>query len=661
MKFTPSRNTVISTADTKQFTMAVNAKSFSILTSGIYQNKVKAVIREYSTNALDSHIEANNPEPFEVHLPTEKECYFYVRDYGTGLDEEQFEAVFFKFFESTKDNSNTYNGTMGLGSKSLYSYNTKSFTVESWKNGFHYIYSCFIGPSGVPEYSQLVKEYSQDPEGVKVQASVDRKDIDEFELNAEEVYKYFERKPKFIGKEIELENVYGDNKLYSIRKNINYGDNGSYAVMGNVAYPIEKNYGLDKYSHIINSNLLIFFDIGELTFTPSRESLEYTDYTIKNLKAKFEQVLKSINNEIISKINNAKSEWEAIKLFNSLYLEYKNNVKGLVSPDELKWNGKLLNTKPIEISVEIFDFNRKSKHLNSRMRIGDCNYVIDDLKTGAITRSALLRDSTSKVTFLLKPEDLSNITIQYNDSDFIKASTLPAPTRNIRKRSALSSFSLMKNDTYVTESWQTIDVKDATSKYYIVRKSYNTIYNNRIIKPCDVYHYAINAGITDNIYGVSKTQEEEIIKLGFVNIYDAIIEKTKDIKKELEDNLELIIKLKTYNDFLCRNRDFINNLKKIHKQHDLKQHKLLSLLDLEKDLDSKTLNKFIDKINSFSRIGEDFQVTTNQQLVKDYQEIINKYSMLGTIFPSYYSSKITESHLYHYILGADYDSISRNV
>lgn len=662
MKFTPSRNTVISTAKTENFTMAINEKSFSILIGGIYKNKVKAVIREISTNALDSHIEAKNLESFEVHLPTQKECYFYIRDYGVGLSEEEFTNTFFKFFESTKDKSNDYTGALGLGSKSPMCYNTKSYVVESWKDGYHYVYSCFIGQDGLPGYSQLLKEYSQEKEGVKVQLSVNKDDIDEFEENAQEVYKYFERKPKFIGKEIELENIYGDNKLYSIRKNVAYNEKGSFAVMGNVAYPIEKNYGLDKYNHIIDSNLLIFFDIGELTFTPSRESLEYTDYTIKNLKEKFEKVLKTINDEIVGKINNAKSEWEAVKLFNSLYIEYKKDVKGLVSPNELKWNGKLLDTKPIELSVEVFDFNRKSKHLLTRMRIGDCNYVINDLKSGGIIRCAKLRDSTSKPTFILQPSDLNSISIQYNDSDFIKASTLPSPPKTVRKRSSLSSFSLMKNNSYVTECWQTIDIKDATSKYYIVRNSYSAVYNNVKTRPSTVYHYAINAGIIDPIYGVSKTQEEEVIKLGFTNIYDAIIEKKKDIKKELEDNLNNIIKLKTYSDFLYSNREFINNLKRVHKKHDLKQHELLTLLDLEKNLDSNTLNKFIDKINSLGKIGESFSFSSNQLLIKDYQEMINKYSMLGINIPAYYGgSKITELNLYHYILGADYDSISRNI
>ena len=41
-----------------------------ILRSQIYSDKLLAVIREYSTNALDANIEANNNEPIYVQLPT---------------------------------------------------------------------------------------------------------------------------------------------------------------------------------------------------------------------------------------------------------------------------------------------------------------------------------------------------------------------------------------------------------------------------------------------------------------------------------------------------------------------------------------------------------------------------------------------------------------
>ena len=72
--------------------------------------------------------------PFEVHLPTILEPYFSVRDYGTGLTDQEIESIYTTYFESTKTNSNEYIGALGLGSKSPFSY-TDNFTVTSVKNG----------------------------------------------------------------------------------------------------------------------------------------------------------------------------------------------------------------------------------------------------------------------------------------------------------------------------------------------------------------------------------------------------------------------------------------------------------------------------------------------------------------------------------------------
>lgn len=647
MKFTPTRQMVISTAETNSFSMAINEKSFSILTSGIYKNKIKAVIREYSTNALDSHIESGNLEPFEVHLPTEKECYFYVRDYGTGLDTCEFENIFFRFFESTKDKSNEYNGTMGLGSKVFFSYNTKSFAVESWKNGYHYVYQCFIGRSGVPEYTQLLKEYSQEPEGLKVQAAVNPDDIGEFEEEAKEVYKYFKRKPKFIGKSIDLEDIYTDD-LYAIRKDASYHNRGSLAIMGNVCYPIESNYTLEKYKNILESNLLLFFDIGELTFTPSRESLEYTDYTLKNLKSKFEEVLKRLDKDITGKINAAKTEFEAIALYNGLYDEYRKNIRGIKAPDKLVWNGKELNTKSIVFNCSYFPAFRKKRNVFSSMEIhNQYTYIVNDLNIGAISRCQDI-STKGKPVYLIEKDELSNFKITY--PEFTLASSLPAPIRNQRKRASLGSFRKMLDSYYATESWEDvdIDISKIVNKYYIIRKGYNVEFNNELVKPIKAFDYIDACGIKDDIYGIPQKEEESIKKLGFINIQDAIKEKQKDVIEELDKNKDLINKLQSYTILANCNNTFIENINKAIKSG-LKDSPCLKFLELRKFLKSyeKEYKNYFDKINNLRTMGISYSIT--QIDVKEYKDILDTYPFLKQT-----SYSITGEILYHYIKGVDY-------
>src|SRR5262245_34262870 len=77
----------------------------SVLTD-LYSDPELAVIREYSTNALDAHRDAGNPLPIEVTLPTPLAPLFKVRDYGDGLDAEDIRNIYSRYGTSTKRDSN---------------------------------------------------------------------------------------------------------------------------------------------------------------------------------------------------------------------------------------------------------------------------------------------------------------------------------------------------------------------------------------------------------------------------------------------------------------------------------------------------------------------------------------------------------------------------
>ena len=84
MKLQTKVNNIERSADFEQsnYTIEATAKAFSILADQLYSNKVRAVISELSTNAYDSHVDAGNgSKPFEVHLPSNMEPTFSVRDY----------------------------------------------------------------------------------------------------------------------------------------------------------------------------------------------------------------------------------------------------------------------------------------------------------------------------------------------------------------------------------------------------------------------------------------------------------------------------------------------------------------------------------------------------------------------------------------------------
>ena len=183
-----------------EFRIRNSAKAFSILSSGLYANKIRAVVRELSCNAVDSHVAAGSADvPFEVHMPTMLEPWFSVRDYGVGLNHDQVTRIYTTYFESTKTDSNEFIGALGLGSKSPFGY-TENFTVTAVQNGRQGIYTAFINDQGVPSVALMTQTDTAEPNGVEVKFSVhDCADFEKFRSEAGAVYAWFKLQPTFTG------------------------------------------------------------------------------------------------------------------------------------------------------------------------------------------------------------------------------------------------------------------------------------------------------------------------------------------------------------------------------------------------------------------------------------------------------------------------------
>ena len=128
MKLHTKTNTVTKSENFTEsnYSIDATAKAFAILSDSLYSNKIKAVIRELSTNAYDAHVAAGNPEErFYIHLPTALDHQFWVRDYGIGLSKEDCMSLYTTYFRSDKTDSNDSVGCLGLGSKSPFAYDSE--------------------------------------------------------------------------------------------------------------------------------------------------------------------------------------------------------------------------------------------------------------------------------------------------------------------------------------------------------------------------------------------------------------------------------------------------------------------------------------------------------------------------------------------------------
>ena len=413
-----------------EFRIRNSAKAFNILSSGLYANKIRAIIRELSCNAVDSHVAAGKADtPFDVHLPNSLEPHFSIRDYGTGLSHEQVTNIYTTYFESTKTNSNDFIGALGLGSKSPFSY-TDNFTVTAIKDGRKGIYTAFINEQGVPSIALMMEEQTTDPAGVEVRFAVtDRYDFDKFRQEARYVYEYFKLRPVISGSQ-NFEFKDPAYKETNIIPGVHYAGDGrnSYAIMGNIKYPIEvpnADQALDGLHGLLACGLVMEFNIGELDFQASREGLSYIPETIQSIKAKLVALNAQLAIHIASEADKIENLWERAlylsqrhgdQLFTNAVVKYATDTKfELFDPTTNRYDAlKKFDLNVAELAskynIAIRGFTKTRsvqgcsnlKTHNSydntsgqqvvkqswHIRVsGDVYFVINDTKVGALERS----------------------------------------------------------------------------------------------------------------------------------------------------------------------------------------------------------------------------------------------------------------------------------
>lgn len=310
-----------------EFRIRNSAKAFNILSSGLYANKIRAIIRELSCNAVDSHTAAGKDStPFDVHLPNVLEPYFSIRDYGTGLSHDQVTNIYTTYFESTKTDSNAFIGALGLGSKSPFSY-TDNFTVTAIKDGRKGIYTAFINEQGVPSIALMMEEQTSDPAGVEVRFAVnERYDFDKFRQEAKYVYEYFKLRPVVSGN-ADFKFKDPSYKEKDIIPGVHYNDDGrsSYAIMGNIKYPIDmpnSDKALGPLSKLLACGLVMEFAIGELDFQASREGLSYIPETIAAIKSKLEALNGQLAIHIAAEADKITNLWERAIYLSKRHSDY---------------------------------------------------------------------------------------------------------------------------------------------------------------------------------------------------------------------------------------------------------------------------------------------------------------------------------------------------
>jgi hypothetical protein len=282
------------------YAMQIDEDSLSHLMtvlSDIYSNVKSAIVREYATNALDSHTDAGQTQPIEIWTPTTLSPNLVIKDYGLGLSREDIDKVYRKYGASTKRKSNTTTGRIGIGAKSALAY-TNSFHLTAVKDGKKIV--AVISHTGTGGSVEIVSEVeATEPNGVSVSIPVNNiSDRMEIVRYAKDFQKYAKEGSVLLDGRLSETKIEKISDRFGIMERTSYYDN-DVVVMGNVAYPIT-DYA---YNQALNEKKVVYYvDIGEVSFTPSREELQYNaktkDALVKYRKELYDTLIPKLQAEV---------------------------------------------------------------------------------------------------------------------------------------------------------------------------------------------------------------------------------------------------------------------------------------------------------------------------------------------------------------------------
>jgi hypothetical protein len=581
--------------DQAEFKMRTTQKAFQILSS-LYSDKPLAIVRELGCNAMDSHIASGQPNrPFHIHIPNSLEPWLTIQDFGTGISHENIYEIYSVYFASTKTNTNSQVGMLGLGSKSPFCY-TDNFTITSIHNQVKRIYNAYFNQNGMPAISLASQENTTEENGVAIQIPIKTNDFGNFYHAIFKSFRFFDVKPEITGGRIDWDN---DKPDFSgtFWKSYTKLCGSSYAIMGGVTYPIDY-YKLsdDHYEILRKAGLVIHFNIGELDVTPSRESLMYHDWVIKALNDKIDLVKKDFVSCVENTIKSSPNLIDALKAIYMLKDQWSFLNSSMLN-GKVYWNQVEISEPRRSIKALAPTLKSYTKRVWGRAKWSESDYAalgasalwyVDDLKRGAIKRiTHFVRhnaDSNIAINLVSEGEMKNLIQSGFPTSMFIPTSTLPAIASNrvsggtgtTRLKGVINLYDIGYN---YQKSWNSkkFDLSTGTAPKYFVVKSkegwdmvlppIKDAKGQVILKPQTKNHLtdiSTFLGIDSNdVRMVSENNAKHIEGMGSINLADVIkkkvfsidLDSAKIVRQMETRTIMALVKHKKFN-LLDDNNDF---------------------------------------------------------------------------------------------------------
>ncbi|ULA51711.1 hypothetical protein RPN226_gp062 [Escherichia phage vB_EcoM-RPN226] len=315
MIITTEKETILGNGSkSKAFSITASPKVFKILSSDLYTNKIRAVVRELITNMIDAHALNGNPEKFIIQVPGRLDPRFVCRDFGPGMSDFDIQGddnspgLYNSYFSSSKAESNDFIGGFGLGSKSPFSY-TDTFSITSYHKGEIRGYVAYMDGDGPQIKPTFVKEMGpNDKTGIEIVVPVEEKDFRNFAYEVSYIMRPFKDLAIINGLDREIDYFPDFDNYYGVNPERYWPDRGGlYAIYGGIVYPIDGVIRDRNWLSIRNEVNYIKFPMGSLDIAPSREALSLDDRTRKNIIERVKELSEKAFNEDVKRFKESTS------------------------------------------------------------------------------------------------------------------------------------------------------------------------------------------------------------------------------------------------------------------------------------------------------------------------------------------------------------------
>ncbi len=251
--------------------------------SDLYSDPYLAVLRELSANGLDAQIANGYTGPIEVSLPSALSPMLKIQDFGVGMSLDDLYKTYTKYGASTKRGTDEQVGMLGIGSKSPLAI-ADSFSIATVHAGLKVSAVVSKNEQGIGNLQIIDTSPTSDHSGTTITIPTTHN----YRENANYLFKFWDANTVLVNgaapRVIEGFQI-DDNTL------VTYELDSDYIVMGNIPYPVsfreDGSYyavGLVGLRNYNRAHAVVRVPIGSVNFAPSRETLNYSNFTLNFLR-----------------------------------------------------------------------------------------------------------------------------------------------------------------------------------------------------------------------------------------------------------------------------------------------------------------------------------------------------------------------------------------